>query len=502
MRPIVESLFSELTLLGFIGLTLFLVFKMAWLKELSEKLYGEENEITELGEAVHMVLFLIMVIFLAQAVLMAQMGERILSTWKTWEQRKIESFAQGHRVDPRYQCKFWYGETHKAHFTLDILRTIPLGMAIYIAVLLLVYLPQLFEDQVFKPFPFLFRLAWVFVALGPPMVCQYKLPRIVQDFAVVANVESLQNLRNVEQVIRRQKTEAAFDALKVVSFLRKPDAVARVLEGDGAATMTRHEHAMAQSRTNEDEHARRERIEIARAEDDRQERSWRAIFNVFDNDHEGSIDHDEMKALLSKFSDDSSPAGSEQIDKIIKLLDDDGSGEISFDEFFVFGRALERHVATSVDPAELIQDMFDIIDEDRGGLITVQELHQTISEIGQELSVDDVYNLIKDIDDDGNGALDIHEFHLLLNRRLPVRAPRRRTTAATATATTATATTATATTATATTATATTAATAARHDHGRRPGAGRAPQGRRPAEPRRRARARRRRRAARALPTT
>ena len=300
---------------------------------------------------------------------------------------KIFVFRAG--VDPRYQCKFWYGETHKAHFTLDILRTIPLGMAIYIAVLLLVYLPQLFEDQVFKPFPFLFRLAWVFVALGPPMVCQYKLPRIVQDFAVVANVESLQNLRNIEQVIRRQKTEAAFEALKVVSFLRKPDVVARVLEGDGAATMTRHEHAMAQSRTNEDEHARRERIEIARAEDDRQERSWRAIFNVFDNDHEGSIDHDEMKALLSKFSDDSSPAGSEQIDKIIKLLDDDGSGEISFDEFFVFGRALERHVATSVDPAELIQDMFDIIDEDRGGLITVQELHQTISEIGQELSVDD-----------------------------------------------------------------------------------------------------------------
>ena len=33
--------------------------------------------------------------------------------------------------------------------------------------------------------------------------------------------------------------------------------------------------------------------------------------------------------------------------------------------------------------------MFEIIDEDRGGLITIQELHQTIREIGQELSVDD-----------------------------------------------------------------------------------------------------------------
>ncbi len=27
-----------------------------------------------------------------------------------------------------------------------------------------------------------------------------------------------------------------------------------------------------------------------------------------------------------------------------------------------------------------------------------------------------VYNLIKDIDDDGNGALDLEEFHLLLHR--------------------------------------------------------------------------------------
>ena len=460
MKPIVESLFSELTLLGFIGLTLFLVFKMEWLKDLSKDLYGEENEITELGEAVHMVLFLIMVIFLCQAVLMAQMGERILNKWRTWEQRKIESFspeaivevkrlcncsflelsfisglrdhtrillhaltrdrfiavhglnpadfefasylgialgktlaeivevpvktwlqlevillifwqvdnvmdrsmrfvfwvcmgytiliasylthaklrmillehaapliekaeARGggegllrsnkllpprrtrsapikdsptkkrtsmkpqvmraqttkalfgdriledsddddeektdpggggappapdgyqtidmppsfrngnteedattcssmkgafwrnglvaflldcyravkpaqsaavrHRkrmsvamapgVDPAYQNKFWYGDHHKAHFTLDIVRTIPLGMAIYIAVLALVYCPQLFTKQVFKPFHWVFRIVFLAIAAVPPFACQYKLPRIVQDRA-------------------------------------------------------------------------------------------------------------------------------------------------------------------------------------------------------------------------------------------------------------------------------------------------------------------------------
>ena len=89
-------------------------------------------------------------------------------------------------------------------------------------------------------------------------------------------------------------------------------------------------------------------------------------------------------------SDRAPPCALLRVQEMCDIVDSDRDGEISFDEFFVFGRALERHVATSVDPAELIQDMFDIIDEDRGGLITVQELHQTISEIGQELSVDDV----------------------------------------------------------------------------------------------------------------
>ena len=118
--------------------------------------------------------------------------------------------------------------------------------------------------------------------------------------------------------------------------------------------------------TGEDAHDRRERIEAARAEDERQERSWRAIFDVFDNDRQGSIDHEEMRDLLSKFSSDSTPAGSAQIEKIIALLDDDESGEVSFEEFFVFGRALEHHIAHSCDPAELLEDMFQIIDEDRG----------------------------------------------------------------------------------------------------------------------------------------
>ena len=55
MKPILASIFSELTLLGFIGLTIFLVFKQESIGVLSEHLFGDEEEMKEHSEAVHMV---------------------------------------------------------------------------------------------------------------------------------------------------------------------------------------------------------------------------------------------------------------------------------------------------------------------------------------------------------------------------------------------------------------------------------------------------------------
>ena len=64
-----------------------------------------------------------------------------------------------------------------------------------------------------------------------------------------------------------------------------------------------------------------------------------------------------MRVLLTKFS----TATEGKITEIIELLDDDKSGEISFDEFYAFGRKLERYVRENVDPHELLKEMFEIV---------------------------------------------------------------------------------------------------------------------------------------------
>jgi len=274
---------------------------------------------------------------------------------------------------------------------------VPLGVAIYTAVLWLYHAPSLISGEVLSSHPLGVRLCVLAVAVVPPQLSFAVLASVVRDFAIAANVESLQNLRFVEHVIRRQRTVAAFEALKVVTFLRKPDVVATVLEkagGDGIDS--RHKQAMGRALVEgEGSEERRERIEVARAEDERQERSWKAIFDVFDGDGQGSIDHDELRELLEKFCSDGTDES--QITKIIGLLDDDASGEVDFEEFYNFGCALEHHITLHCDPQELLRDMFEIIDDDKGGLITVQELHATIRGIGQELSIDDVRAAAREI---------------------------------------------------------------------------------------------------------
>ena len=83
------------------------------------------------------------------------------------------------------------------------------------------------------------------------------------------------------------------------------------------------------------------RLSDQASKDEREERSWRSIFDVFDENQDGIFDRSELRVLLTKFS----TATEEKITEIIELLDDDKSGEISFDEFYGYleerGRARE-----------------------------------------------------------------------------------------------------------------------------------------------------------------
>jgi hypothetical protein len=90
LLPVVNSLFGELTLLGFIGLALFLLDKLEIVSEFSAEFFGEEGYVGELCESVHMALFLVMLLFLGNVIGLVMFAQSASKLWKSWEERILD----------------------------------------------------------------------------------------------------------------------------------------------------------------------------------------------------------------------------------------------------------------------------------------------------------------------------------------------------------------------------------------------------------------------------
>jgi calcium-binding protein CML len=84
MQPVVHSLLSELTVLGFIGLIVFCLSNMSILTDISTYLFGEEELMTEMLEQIHYILFLVMVLFVGEVLALIHMGNAAESEWQEW----------------------------------------------------------------------------------------------------------------------------------------------------------------------------------------------------------------------------------------------------------------------------------------------------------------------------------------------------------------------------------------------------------------------------------
>ena len=90
MKPIVNTMFSELTLLGFVGLFMFIVEKLDLLSGPSYRIFQDKEMMAELFEDVHMIVFLVMVLFLFNAFCLLRLGKSTVEMWKKANTRCID----------------------------------------------------------------------------------------------------------------------------------------------------------------------------------------------------------------------------------------------------------------------------------------------------------------------------------------------------------------------------------------------------------------------------
>ncbi|KAG7396556.1 hypothetical protein PHYBOEH_002121 [Phytophthora boehmeriae] len=156
-------------------------------------------------------------------------------------------------------------------------------------------------------------------------------------------------------------------------------------------------------------------------------REIHTIFCLFDVDGSGSVSRDEMASLLLAITHELDDAQLNRLmtDLVVEELDADdenshvgdvqeGPQEITFEAFYKWCSAQIRDSRHSKE--ELVEEIFHMVDADGSGSISVDEFVSIFKTLGQALDHDDVRELVYQMDRNGDGKIDLEEFSKMLQK--------------------------------------------------------------------------------------
>lgn len=133
-----------------------------------------------------------------------------------------------------------------------------------------------------------------------------------------------------------------------------------------------------------------------------QKQEIREAFELFDTDGSGTIDAKELKVAMRALGFEPKK---EEIKKMIADIDKDGSETIDFSEF------LEMMTAkmSEKDSREEILKAFRLFDDDETGKISLKNLKRVAKEIGENMTDEELQEMIDEADRDDDGEVNEEE---------------------------------------------------------------------------------------------
>merc|ERR1712038_1191368 len=94
----------------------------------------------------------------------------------------------------------------------------------------------------------------------------------------------------------------------------------------------------------------------------------------------------------------------------LEEIDEDGSGEIEFEEFCQLCAKFLIEEPDEETMKHELKEAFRVYDKEANGFITTDTLREIISELDTRLTKEDLDGIIEEIDEDGSGTMDFDEF--------------------------------------------------------------------------------------------
>lgn len=118
---------------------------------------------------------------------------------------------------------------------------------------------------------------------------------------------------------------------------------------------------------------------------------------------EGCITTKELGTVMRSLGQNPTEA---ELQDMINEVDADGNGTIDFPEFL----NLMARKMKDTDSEEELKEAFRVFDKDQNGFISAAELRHVMTNLGEKLTDEEVDEMIREADVDGDGQINYEEF--------------------------------------------------------------------------------------------
>uniref|UniRef100_UPI0037E826BD uncharacterized protein cetn4 n=1 Tax=Semicossyphus pulcher TaxID=241346 RepID=UPI0037E826BD len=140
-----------------------------------------------------------------------------------------------------------------------------------------------------------------------------------------------------------------------------------------------------------------------------QKQEIKEAFDLFDTDGTGTIDVKELKVAMRALGFEPKK---EEIKKMIADIDKEGSGTIDFGAFL----SMMTLKMGEKDSKEEILKAFRLFDDDCTGKISFKNLKRVAKELGENLTDEELQEMIDEADRDGDGEVNEQEFLTIMRK--------------------------------------------------------------------------------------
>jgi centrin-1 len=140
-----------------------------------------------------------------------------------------------------------------------------------------------------------------------------------------------------------------------------------------------------------------------------QKQEIKEAFDLLDSEGKGALDARELKIALKALSFEQKK---EEVKKIYADLDKFGDGSVKFEEFLdiMTMKTIEK------DPVEEMRKAFYMICEEGQEKMDVKMLNKVAKELGENMTADELHEMIQEADRDGDGEIGEDDFIKIMKK--------------------------------------------------------------------------------------